>query len=113
MQMAVYQVRLINHAIALDRTIAVPEDRCILEIAEESGLRLPSGCLQGECSACVAKLVSGEVDQSEQKFLRPTELAAGYAVTCVAYPLSDCTLHTHQEQTLYPSSLYGSPSKAQ
>ncbi len=104
--MAVYRVRLINEAIALDRTISVPSDRYILEIATESGIRLPSGCLQGECSACVAKLVSGEVDQSEQKFLRPSELAFGYAVTCVAYPLSDCTLQTHQEQVLYPSSLY-------
>ena len=109
--MAVYQVRLINKAIALDRTITVPGDRYILEIAEESGIRLPSGCRQGECSACVAKLVNGEIDQNEQKFLRPSELTAGYAVTCVAYPLSDCTLQTHQEQVLYPTSLYV-PSKA-
>lgn len=105
----IYQVRLVNEAKSLDCIINVPGDRYILEVATQSGIRLPSGCLQGECSACVAKLVSGEVDQSEQKFLRPTELAAGYAVTCVAYPLSDCTLQTHQEQVLYPSSLYKSP----
>ncbi|CBN56769.1 2Fe-2S iron-sulfur cluster-binding protein [Kamptonema animale CS-326] len=104
--MAVYQVRLVNPAIALDRTIPVPDDQYILDMAEEAGLRLPSGCKQGECSACIAKLVSGEVDQSEQKFLRPSELNAGYTVTCVAYPLSDCTLLTHQEQVLYQSSLY-------
>ena len=109
----IYQVRLINSATSLDRTITVPGDRYILEIALEAGIRLPSGCGQGECSACVAKLLSGEVDQNEQKFLRPSELAAGYAVTCVAYPLSDCTLQTHQEQALYPSSLYVSPPKAQ
>ena len=53
--MAVYQVRLINEAMSLDRTITVPGDRYILEIALESGIRLPSGCGQGECSACVAK----------------------------------------------------------
>lgn len=105
-KMAVYQVRLINQAIAFDRTIAVPDDQYILDIAEEAGIRLPSGCKQGDCSACVAKLVSGEVDQSEQKFLRPSELAAGYTVTCVAYPLSDCTLQTHQEKELYQSALY-------
>lgn len=102
----IYQVRLVNEAKALDCTISVPGDRYILEIATQLGIRLPSGCLQGECSACVAKLVSGEVDQSEQRFLRPSELASGYTVTCVAYPLSDCTLQTHQEQVLYPSSLY-------
>jgi ferredoxin len=104
--MAVYQVRLVNEALALDRTIAVPDDQYILDIAEDAGIRLPNGCKQGECSACVAKLVSGEIDQSEQKFLKPPELQAGYAVTCVAYPLSDCTLITHQEQVLYQTSLY-------
>jgi ferredoxin len=104
--MAVYQVRLINPQIGLDRAIAVPDDQYILDIAEEAGIRIPSGCKQGECSSCIAKLVSGEIDQSEQKFLRPSEIEAGYVVTCVAYPLSDCTLHTHQEQVLYKASLY-------
>ncbi|OUL35423.1 ferredoxin [Nostoc sp. T09] len=104
--MAVYQVRLINPAIGLDRTIEVPDDQYILDIAEDFGIRLPSGCKQGECSACVAKLINGEIDQSEQKFLRPQEIQAGYIVTCVAYPSADCTLETHQEQVLYKSSLY-------
>lgn len=104
--MAVYQVRLINSAIGLDRTIQVPDDQYILDIAEDAGIRLPSGCKQGDCSACVARIISGEVDQSEQKFLRQPEIEAGYTITCVAYPLSDCTLETHQEQVLYKSSLY-------
>jgi ferredoxin len=104
--MAVYQVRLINPTIGLDCTIQVPDDQYILDIAQDNGIRLPSGCKQGECSACVAKLISGEIDQSEQKFLRPQEIQAGYVVTCVTYPTSDCTLETHQEQVLYKSSLY-------
>ena len=104
--MAIYQVRLMNVAIGLDRIIDVPDSEYILDIAEQAGIRLPSGCKQGDCSACLAKLVSGEVDQTEQKFLRPEEIAAGYTVTCVAYPMSNCTLITHQEQVLYQSSLY-------
>lgn len=56
-----HQVKLVNLEIALDRTIAVPDDQYILDMAEEAGIRLPAGCRQGECSACVAKLVSGEV----------------------------------------------------
>ena len=104
--MAVYQVRLVNPAIALDRTIFVPDTEYILDIAEQAGIRLPSGCKQGECSACVAKLLSGEIDQGEQKFLSQSEIESGYAVTCVSYPLSDCTLQTHQEQVLYQSALY-------
>lgn len=104
--MADYKIRLVNEVIALDQTIVVPDDQYILDIAEMAGIRLPAGCRQGDCSACVAKLVSGQVDQSEQKFLRRLEIEAGYTVTCVAYPLSDCTLYTHQEQILYKSSLY-------
>ncbi len=104
--MTVYQIRLINQSIELDRTIEVPHDQYILDMAEDAGVRLPSGCKQGQCSACVAKIISGEVDQSEQTFLSPNEIQAGYIVTCVAYPLSDCTLETHQEQVLYKSSLY-------
>jgi ferredoxin len=104
--MAVYQVRLVNLDLNLDRTISVTEAQYILDVAAESGIRLPSGCMQGECSACLAKIISGEVDQSEQKFLKPSEIEAGYTVTCVAYPRSDCVLVTHQEQVLYRSSLY-------
>ncbi|WP_373526674.1 2Fe-2S iron-sulfur cluster-binding protein [Nostoc sp.] len=107
--MTVYQVRLINPTLGLDRTVQIPEDQYILDIAEETGIRLPSGCKQGECSVCVAKLISGEVDQSEQKFLHPSEIKAGYVVTCISYPLSNCTLETHQEQVLYKSALYYQP----
>ncbi len=107
--MAVYQVRLVNSDRGLDQTIAVPDDEYILDIAEMMGIRLPSGCKQGDCSVCVAKLIDGEIDQDEQLFLCSTEIEAGYTVTCVAYPRSDCTLLTHQEQTLYQSSLYHKP----
>jgi len=108
----IYQVRLVNPDMALDCTILVPEDQYILDIAEEAGIRLPAGCHQGNCSACVAKIISGEVDQSEQRFLQPPEIAAGYTLTCVAYPLSDCTLQTHQEKVLYHSSLYYSTKQS-
>lgn len=104
--MTIYKVRLINSEIDLDQTIEAPDDQYILDMAEEHGIRLPAGCLQGECSVCIAKLISGEVAQHEQTFLQPAEIAQGYTVTCVAYPLSDCVLETHQEQVLYRSSLY-------
>lgn len=110
--MRVYQVRLVNPALNLECTISVPDDQYILDMAEEAGIRLPAGCREGTCSSCIAKLVRGEVDQSEQKFLQPSETQAGYTVLCVAYPMSDCTLETHQEQVLYKSSLYFKPDIA-
>lgn len=104
--MTVYYVRLLNPEIGLDKTIEVPEDEYILDVAADFGIRLPSGCKQGNCSACMGRLVSGEVDQSDQRFLRLEEVKDGYILTCVAIPLSDCTVYTHQEQVLYKSSLY-------
>lgn len=104
--MTVYQVRLINQDINLDTRLEVPEGEYILDIAEEAGIRLPVGCRQGDCSACVVKLVEGEIDQREQKFLKPQELEAGYRIICIGAPLSDCLVETHQEQVLYQTSLY-------
>lgn len=107
--MSTYQVRFINAGLGLDQTIDIPDDEYILDIAEENHIPIPSACRQGNCSTCIARLISGEVDQAEQHFLDPTEIGQGYTVTCVAYPRSDCVLETHQEQHLYKSSLYQRP----
>lgn len=107
--MTIYQVRLQNPNTGLEQVISVPDDQYILDIAEDEGIRLPFGCRQGECSACIAKLIQGKVNQQEQKFLSIAEQKEGYIVTCVTYPRSDCTLITHQEQVLYESSLYYHP----
>lgn len=71
-----------------------PEDEHLLSAAEEQGIELPSYCRYGDCAACMAQVVSGEVDQSEQVFLSSEELQQGYCVTCVGYPTSDLRLRT-------------------
>ena len=47
-----YQVKLFNKAEGIDQTVEVPEDRYILETAEEQGMTLPYSCRQGVCSTC-------------------------------------------------------------
>ncbi len=98
--MANYEVRLINKKEELDTTITVDEETTILEAAEEAEIELPFSCSAGSCSSCVGKVVEGEIDQSEQNFLDDEQMSKGFALLCVTYPRSNCTIKTHQEAYL-------------
>jgi 2Fe-2S type ferredoxin len=98
--MATYQVRLINKKENLDTTIEVDEDTTIVEAAEANDIELPFSCKSGACSSCVGKVVEGEIDQEDQSFLDEEQIEKGFALLCVTYPRSNCTIRTHQEPYL-------------
>ncbi len=81
--------------------LQVPDDRKILEVANAAGLDLPSSCEAGVCTTCAAKILEGQVDQSDGMGVSPELQAEGYALLCVSYPRSDLKIETEKEEDVY------------
>lgn len=97
---ATYKIRLVNPSLALDTTIDVADDEFILDAAAAQAIDLPASCHAGSCFSCAARVKAGHVDQDNPDFLDPEEIDAGYILTCVTRPTSDCTIETHKENEL-------------
>jgi glycine betaine catabolism B len=66
--------------------VAGDGEESVLEMAEQVGVKISSGCRMGSCGACKKLTKSGTVKMSDPQALEPSEVDAGYILCCIAYP---------------------------
>jgi ring-1,2-phenylacetyl-CoA epoxidase subunit PaaE len=64
-------------------------DPSILDAALRAGIELPYSCRGGMCCTCRCKVLAGSVRMDKNYSLEARDLAAGFALTCQAHPLTE------------------------
>jgi ring-1,2-phenylacetyl-CoA epoxidase subunit PaaE len=70
-------------------TITIPPGTPVLDGGQLVRPDLPFACKGGVCGTCRARLTGGEVAMRRNYALEPSELAAGYVLTCQSMPVTD------------------------
>lgn len=87
------------HRVRLERsdgrseTVRVAPGEPVLDAAERAGIGLPFGCRIGVCGTCTGRVLDGETRHGDPpRALKGRHLEAGYVLTCIATPETDCTV---------------------
>lgn len=77
--------------------VVVAEGQTMLEAVLNAGVDLPFSCTLGGCGTCKVRLLEGEIELDEPNCLMPEELEAGWRLSCVGRPKSDCHVRIERE----------------
>ena len=96
-----HKITIHNRHTGKRHVIVVPEDRYILQSAENQGVELPFSCRNGACTTCAVRVKTGEIYQPEAMGLSPDLRKRGYALLCVSYARCDLEVETQDEDEVY------------
>jgi CDP-4-dehydro-6-deoxyglucose reductase len=84
-----------------DRSFSAPPDRSLLEAALGAALNLPHSCKRGNCGACRARLLEGEIyyPNGPPLGLSAAEVLEGFVLLCQARARSDVSIETFEVTT--------------
>jgi ferredoxin len=92
-----HKITLISKDGELAQTFQLPHNNTILWGTDSQNIEVPFNCSEGKCGTCVSRVISGNVEQSEQQFLNEYQQMTGYILLCCSTAKSDCVIETHQE----------------
>ncbi|MFX0577516.1 2Fe-2S iron-sulfur cluster-binding protein [Nocardia nepalensis] len=75
---------------------AWPRNTVLLDLLLARGIEAPYSCREGACSACVCRVVDGEVKLLRNEVLEREDLADGYVLACQAVPVTDTVRITYE-----------------
>jgi CDP-4-dehydro-6-deoxyglucose reductase, E3 len=80
------------------RSFTAAADQPLLEAAADAGLNLPHSCIGGNCGACKARLMTGEIHypNGPPLGLSAAEVADGLILLCQARALTDLSVETFE-----------------
>lgn len=74
-------------------SINCDENQTLMLCIKEAGYSISHSCLNGRCSECKVKVVSGDFEMARsQEGLSDLEVQDGYCLTCITKPLTDLDL---------------------
>ncbi|HDL8431078.1 CDP-6-deoxy-delta-3,4-glucoseen reductase [Yersinia enterocolitica] len=93
-------------------TFDASETATILDSALENNINIEYSCKDGTCGSCKAKLISGEIEQSENSALTNEDISNGFILTCCSKPKTNIEINvnyypelSHIKKKTYPCKL--------
>lgn len=87
------------------KSIKVKEGQTLLDAAIRNGIQVPYGCRHGNCSACKARVLEGDVqlmDRVSEYSLMSFERDEGYVLLCSTVAEGDVVIEVEEEEADLP-----------